>query len=176
MTNCLRVAAVIAGCVAALASASAPKEHHVNKATKLRSDYDSTWSAVIDAFSERDWTIENMEKDSGLITTDWMNAGEEGEQFADCGNSPLAGKGPIQVRFNVRVKEDDGGTSVTVNTRFRRRLSAGGSSNMVDCTSRGVVETMVHNEVMERSAMPRRKARPAVDAGVEPGASTVDAM
>lgn len=173
MSDALRVIVVLGSCAAAMASASAPKQHTVAKTADVRADFDSTWSAAIDVFAEHDWTITNMEKDSGFITTDWMNMSKaEAERFADCGSGPSALH--TQVRFNVRVKPESDGASVTVNTTFRQeRASLTSSPNFfVDCTSRGGIEAMVQSEVASgaRRAVKRSKKHPpptpTVDAGV----------
>jgi NlpB/DapX lipoprotein len=172
MHDALRVTVVIGACIAAGASATAPKPHPVNKETVVRADFNGTWTAVIDTFSEHGWAIQNLEKDSGLITTDWMNLSvEQAEQYADCGSAGLAST-QTQIRFNVRVKPDDNQTSVAVNTTFRQQRTASGASNTFDCTSRGGIEAMVHSEVANRAFTASRKPKPPA---ATPDAEPVDA-
>ena len=130
----------------------------MDKTATIPADLDTTWSAVIDVFSERDWAIDNMDKASGLITTDWMRMEPRlADIVADCGINN--GSFRTMVRFNVRVKPQGEATSVTVNTAFR---SVGGVVSPVDCTSRGGLEREIHRDLTKRVS----KAPPATDAGV----------
>lgn len=158
MQTVLKVATVLAGVVAMAASATAPTKRRVETTAVVRTTYDQAWDAVIDLFSERNWAIQNMDRDSGLITTDWMSLGSEADTFADCGGSGIASVGETAVRFNVRVKPGETATSVAVNASFRQLRSFDGVSRTVECVSKGTVEALVHDEVDTRSArsQPRR--------------------
>ncbi len=161
----IRVATILAMATFAAASATAPKKHDIQTTAKVTATYDQTWTAVIDLFSERQWPIENMAKDSGLITTDWLRLGSEGDRYADCGNkAPLADDRETLVRFNVRVKEEDGATSVAVNAALRRIRSNG----TIDCYSTGVVEEIIHSEIEERAPRVRSVAPVPTVAAVQP--------
>lgn len=147
MWNLLRVGMVIIGVVAAVASAGAPKAHPVQRVTTVPRDFEATWTALIDLFAERGWAIGHLSKDSGLITTDWMNADADADAFADCGGTGLSVAGRTEVRFNVRAKPAGAGTELSVNTTFRQARTSDGQRYYADCTSRGVVEEMIHRNV-----------------------------
>ncbi|MBA3542437.1 MAG: outer membrane protein assembly factor BamC [Deltaproteobacteria bacterium] len=121
--------------------------------------YDAVWSSVIELFAERNWNISNMAKDSGLITTDWMSIDND-TPFADCGGSGITSVHGTQIRFNVLVKALDGNTSVMVNTGFRQLRSFDNVQRMVDCTSKGGVEQLIHSEVASRAAQNARVTTP----------------
>jgi hypothetical protein len=141
---------------------TSPDAHRVNKTTEIAADFEGTWSALIDVFSDRDWTIDNMDKASGLITTDWMTmSSRDADVFADCGTNTNTARSRTMVRFNVRVKPHGEATSVTVNTSFRM---LGGIVSPIDCTSRGGMERWVHRELSGRTG--RAPNAPAPDAGV----------
>lgn len=63
MTLALRVTAALplVGC------ASPPGVDHFDKTWAVESDYDRTWSAIIEVFAENRWAITTLENDSGLI-------------------------------------------------------------------------------------------------------------
>lgn len=145
--NLLRATLVTGSVIVAAASATAPKSHRVNKSAEVLHGFDQTWTALIDVFSEHNWAIGNMEKDSGLITTDWMSVGDDGERFADCGSEGMAVVKATQVQFNVRVKGDERVATLTVNTKFRQERYFDGNTFMADCNSRGTVEARIQNEV-----------------------------
>jgi uncharacterized lipoprotein len=150
----LRVVSVLLGVVAAVASAGAPASHNVRRSTEVPLDYEATWAKVIDLFSERGWSIDNIDKDSGLITTDWMNLDADRDTFADCGGSGLATVSGTQMRFNVRVKPLVTTTELTVNAKFRQLRSLNSTVGEVECSSRGAVEAMVHDHVSGRTPAP----------------------
>lgn len=156
MWNVIRVVVLIGMGVGVGASATAPGRHSVRKAKTIQAGYDPTWAAVVDVFAERDWTITNMEKDSGLITTDWMGVTAD-TPYADCGGSGIASVRATQVRFNVLVREQDDRATVRVNTSFRQLRSFDGREILVDCTSRGGLEREIHLEVARRATRAQRR-------------------
>ena len=161
MRTFLRSAAVVACLFICAASASKPSQHAVQSAATINASYDATWSAVIDLFTEHNWTIQTIDKSSGFITTDWLNLGDDAAHFADCGNAPLATTAITAVRFNVRVKPSAGGTDVVVNDSFRQGRAFGNNSAVVECTSTGALETRIHGEIDSRvQRQPRPVAAP----------------
>ena len=107
--------------------------------------YDSVWEAVVDLFAERQWPIEQLEKDSGLITTSWVPSDLEGA--SDCGSSGVglnfSGISNNSVRFNVVVRDNDSTVAVIVNTSWR----ATRGSDMLTCTSTGLLESRIHESL-----------------------------
>jgi hypothetical protein len=157
-----RAAVVFGGCIAAIASATAPKPPptgEVQRSQTIVGTFDGTWNAIVDLFAERDWKIDKLDKPSGLITTDWMSLSEsDAVAFADCGTAPMANN-TTAVRFNVVVREAAGGTSVIVNTTFRQVRRFGDQSSTIDCYSKGAVEHFVQQEAAAR-ARKTTKAKP----------------
>lgn len=148
----VRVGVVLVGVVAAAASATAPSTHNVKRSTDVSLDFEATWTAVIDLFADRGWAIDNLDKHSGLITTDWMHLGDDKDVYADCGGAGISSVHGTQIRFNVRVKPAGDSTELTVNTKFRQLRSFDGVASEVECASRGAVEAMVHEQVASRTA------------------------
>lgn len=158
------VAVVITG-----ASATAPGKHNVQRTATVKASYEDTWTAVIDVFAERNWPIQTMAKDSGLISTDWMRV-DASDAYADCGGSGMARTYGTQVRFNVRIK-GAAATEITVNASFRELRSFDGQQRMVDCESKGAVELQIHSEVKHRAATAKKAApsKPPVASPVSRG-------
>lgn len=167
MSRAIRVVGVLGVVVALAASASAPKQHDVQSTTKVRASFDATWTSVIDVFADRNWPTQALERDSGLVSTDWLAMTDaQAEQYSDCGGSGLASVHGHQGRFNVRVKEVDGSTSVSVNTLYREMRSFDGRQWFADCTSKGKWEAEL-TEIIEQRATsmnPRKSRTKAVDA------------
>lgn len=165
----VRIMTVLACALAAAASATAPQARQVKTTAVVSGSADAAWDAIIDLFAENNWAITNIERSSGLITTDWMSLGTEAETYADCGGSGIATVEATSVRFNVRVKELDDGASVMVGASFRQRRSFDGKERVVDCVSKGAVEKVVHQAVRARSGQARAKAqKPAQTSVSEP--------
>ena len=134
------------------ACATAPTMHQFERQAEIPAQFAIVWDALIDTFGENSWPIDTLERDSGIITSDWMRVDPS---HMDCGSSGLSTDRDHQVRFNVVVREAAGGSNVRVNTTWQvlRRLGSS-PGNWVDCTSRGSIERMVHDAVREGVAAP----------------------
>jgi uncharacterized lipoprotein len=119
--------------------------------------FDQTWNAVIDVFGEQNWPISELEKASGIVITDWLRSSED---WTDCGsfkggNTQYRISG-LQLRFNVVVREADGGASVRVNTIHQGQAAQlwMGAWNSADatCLSTGLTEALVLSEVADALA------------------------
>jgi len=172
MGQLLRVLVVLFSVVAAMASATKPAEPTtpIARTASSGAGFDATWSAVVDVFADHNWAITTIDKASGIIATDWMNAGADGERFADCGSAPMLHEDPIEARFNVRVKGDAADATMTVNVSFRRTRSLPDrtDSHVVQCNTRGVVEALIQDEALATARRATRRRAIATDAGVAP--------
>ncbi len=158
MGNLVRVGVMLMALVAAVASASAPARHAVERAETVAVSYDAAWHALIELFAERSWTIGTLEKDSGIITTDWM-AMEKDSPFVDCGGAGISSVIGTQIRFNVLVKDLGTEANVVVNASFRQLRSFDRKESVAECTSRGGVEALIHREVRERAGRQRTRVK-----------------
>ena len=110
-------------------------------------DFDAVWTAVIEAFADNSWSIDNMEKDSGFIATDWMSGNNRSPVLADCGKDLYGAAegvlGEILLKFNVFVKSVSGGTEMRVNCTFKTPPDRGGKT----CLSKGTLEARLMDTV-----------------------------
>ena len=147
--------AMVLALVATVGCATAPVPRQIERSVSIPgSTFDRVWDSVIDLFGERTWAIDNLERASGLITTDWMLTGEMSESYMDCGRpGGFDVDSDHQVRFNVVVRETDNGATLTVNTSMRafRAPLGGGVTSVVSCVSTGVLEREVHDEIELRA-------------------------
>ncbi len=158
---------LVCGFVAvAAASATAPGKHNVKTTANVAHGVDATWSAVIDVFADHGWSISNMEKASGLITTDWMSLGSEEMKAVDCGSEGVSSIMATQVRFNVRVKGDDQASSVSVNAKFRQERRFDKTTSIIDCASTGLVEAGIQRAVQAGAASHRGAVKAPVPVAV----------
>lgn len=147
---------ILALLVVAGGCASAPVARDIQRVAVVEgADFNVTWDAVIDVFGERTWTIDNMERASGLITTDWMVTGSASEDYMDCGSAGAFGSHRDHaVRFNVVVREGDVGAQVTVNSAMRAIRwddINGVARETTACVSLGTLEREVHEAVTRRA-------------------------
>ena len=144
---------LLAGC------ATAPKPHVFDPVARFTTDFDHAWSATIETFAEMNLPIQNMEKASGLVTTDWISfAGDANSGYADCGGTGLAIERDRQGKFNVYVKTVEGSVDVRVTTTYRQMRSLGSSSGWVNCQSTGQLEERIHGMIQQKIAMQKSTA------------------
>ncbi len=131
------------------ACATPPQIHEFQKTWTVPSDYDQTWSATVQLFAENGWPIATLEKDSGIIVSDWVNLGTQGGH-ADCGSPGLAIVQGRESKFNVFIQDDESGPILTINTNFREKRSFDNQSFYSACTSTGSLESSLHSQIMAR--------------------------
>lgn len=132
--------------------ASAPKTYDFDPTAQYSAPFDRTWDSVIQIFAERNWPISTLEKDSGIIVTDWVGFSEQ-EEVADCGTpGGLSHIGDRRMRFNVYVqRQDNGGSHLRVNTRTEAYICTGSNcGNWYACNSTGKLEGMITAMVSRR--------------------------
>lgn len=122
--------ACLGGC--AMVKATPPQAHggKSDYDVVLDADYNKVWSALVDYSSQTFFAIENIEKESGLMTLSF-GSGDEA-RFIDCGNvSGMGGtnttinfirstsQASLNGKMNVLVKEEaEGKTRLRVNARY----------------------------------------------------------
>ena len=94
-------------------------------------DLGKTWGAVVETLSDQKFQVENIDKDSGLITTKFSVA--EGGPMMACAAKP--DEAP-KASLNVFVKRVEAGTRVKVNATF----DAVRAGRAVTCFSNGKLE------------------------------------
>lgn len=143
---CLAAASVLAGCAGSL-----PVARQIDNTFTIADDMDVVWPAVIETFSDQLWPIDNIERASGLITTDWIIFGPQ--PYFDCGDAGSFGSFRDESgRFNVFVREAGNSTAMTVTTLWRTTVvnSLDGSVGTRDCVSTGLLEGRFHEDVLAR--------------------------
>lgn len=142
---------LLACCLALfLGCASAPTAHDFDPSLTLESPEDEVWDAAIDAMGELNLSINEMERTSGFIATDWAQAPEE---YMDCGDAGIADHVNRQGKFNIVVREQgDESTTLTVNSSFRAMRVFGDNRSQIQCESTGALEARMHRTVRTRIA------------------------
>jgi len=105
--------------------------------------FDRAWNATIDTFEELRLPIDNLERSSGVVTTDWILL-DSAEAYMDC---PEAASRNAEGRFNVFLREVEEGTRVTVNASFRAEDDTG---RRLSCPSDGDYEELILRRIRSK--------------------------
>lgn len=144
-----------------------PAPREIQKTFLYDKPYDAVWQAAIEAIAEMNLPIDNLEKDSGLITISWQNFGAQSAStgFCDCGriNAPsqysdgewIPGRpnkeaGGIETEtwyvrghFNIFVKPiSESSCELTVNSVFETENHT--------CVSTGRLEATLDKTIREK--------------------------
>ena len=131
--------------------ASAPKSRDVDTLFGFDYAFDEVWSAVIETISsEYNYPIASMEKESGLISSDWYDlTGDSNRGYCDCGGLGLNSEDSRFGRFNIFVKETSDGVTMKVNAAFEQNYSLGDTYNQRPCLTNGVLEEEIFEAVWD---------------------------
>lgn len=148
-TIAISIAIFLAGCTAP--TLIPPDEPTHDTSQNFSADYDSVWEATVDWFSDRNIPIKQIEKDSGLIASDYSL--RTGQDILDCGYLE-GGSGMTLVsedhtaNLNVRVRAVNAEES-TVS------LNVFGESNYLyqNPMDRSVTETVTSDNCVSTGAL-----------------------
>jgi len=131
-----------------------PKPRQIQNSFQIEKPFDAVWQAVIEVFAELSLPIMNMEKASGLITTDWISFdSSKVYRYMDCGDqSALAfTQKTRRGKFNVFVKKnDDINCEMKINSIFETAVFYSGGVQTFPCVSKGALEAEVYKRVTEK--------------------------
>ena len=124
------------------------------KEKTFQADYEKVWSALVQWYAENDMSIDLLEKESGLIRTEWF---KPCEQCKDCGFMKYNEKweASVRVRINmILIKKNDGSCILTINQSYKEvPFSFGGRPvilGYVECFSNGLYEYEIFEYIDEK--------------------------
>jgi hypothetical protein len=122
--------------------ATAPVPRQIVNSFQIDKPFDLVWSAVIETFAELQLPIMNMEKDSGLIVTDWIElVGQDNSGYCDCGGLGINIEVNRVGKFNVFVKKASGDScEIKINTSYQQTIKFGDLVSKRNCISTGKLE------------------------------------
>jgi len=140
-------------CFGLICCATAPPPRQIISSFPIEKPYDTVWQAVIETFAELQLPIMNMEKDSGLIVTDWIDfTGQNNNGYCDCGGLGINIEVNRTGKFNVFVKKTgDNSCDIKVNTMYQQMLKFGDTISKRNCVSTGNLEAEIYNKVKEKT-------------------------
>lgn len=138
--------------------ATAPVPRQIQNSFPIEKPFDSVWQAVIEVFAELNLPIMNMEKVSGLITTDWISFYAQKitpfYDMADCGKLGFTDAEIERAgKFNVYVKKtSDNSCEVKVNSLFEQHYRTYDNPSIFKraCVSTGKLEAEIFKRVQEK--------------------------
>lgn len=110
-----------------------------------------SWDAVIDMFAARNIPIRTIERASGIIATEPLAVGDEGKDWADCGQNNGTVLSPNFAIYNVLVRGDSASSRIKATVRWTLTTSA---TESIECSTSHVWE-----RELEAAAKGRAEAR-----------------
>lgn len=108
--------------------------------------YDEAWTAIIETFGDLELPIATLEKDSGLVATDWILL-RDPARFMDCDGAVRNQEG----RYNVFLKQTTADPEMTITSSYRAEIRSGddpGASVRCETTER--MESDIQRRVEEK--------------------------
>jgi uncharacterized lipoprotein len=142
-------------CLMLAACATSPVPRQIQNSFPIDQSFEKVWQAVIETFAELNLPIMNMEKASGLITTDWISfRGQKNETgYCSCGRArfPLS-EVDRTGKFNVYVKKiGEGSCEIKVNSVFEKTAAYQDAVEKQFCVSTGKLEKEIYDRVLEKT-------------------------
>jgi len=130
-----------------------PRPETFQKDKVVNYPFDETWSAIVEALAEEEWPIESIEKESGLITTRFVNIGKGGNNYADCGSTIFgkAERSDFRCKLNVFARPiQNNNTNVRINIHIEGWTGTWASSNgdWEICNSTGKYEERLFSRIL----------------------------
>ena len=118
--------------------------------------FDNVWIALIETFVEMNMPIDNMEKDSGLIATDWIDfKGQTNEEYCDCGSPGIGIEVNRQGKINIFVKKiTQNSCEIKVSCLFQqKREFADSTTHTRSCVSTGNLERQIFELIISKTVL-----------------------
>ena len=136
-----------------------PKTYTIVNELNINKPYDIIWEKLISWFTSHNTPIKNIDKESGLLTTEYSLSVSDSKKYMDCGD---AGTKFGQYRkmenpkgnFNVTVKKiKDDNTQVIINVFFNTNLKVYDidgnltSTELINCSGKGKLEKEIFDYI-----------------------------
>lgn len=145
------------------APVAAPVARVIEKERIVNKPFDAVWQSAVEYFATHNTPIKNLDKGSGLISTEYSLSMGEASRYMDCGSGTTTFSGMTELanhsgNFNVIIKKiDDTKTKISINVFFGCTVNKYRyaslfstqyileSSSRINCASIGVLESEVLN-------------------------------
>lgn len=136
----------LAGCASLGIDLNGDQDEAYRRTIEVDGTYDEAWRAVIETFAELELPIATLEKESGLIATDWILLAPP-DQFMACGQ-PVRNQ---EARYNVFLRASgDDDPEMTITSSYRAVAREGAEEGaLVRCASTERMEEEIQERVRE---------------------------
>ena len=118
-----------------------PATHHnITKYWTTSEDYDALWSGVIELFAHNSIPILTLEKDSGIIVSEWFVLARSDAATIDCGSPGIATAYETHPKLTVTVAPTGTTRQIMVSGRYKQRRTFDRDTFFATCYSRGEME------------------------------------
>jgi hypothetical protein len=166
----------VAGCAPVY---TAPVVYPIEKERTIKKPFDAVWQSAVEWFATHNTPIKNIDKASGLLSTEYDLSMAEAANQIDCGGGDSTFNGKVELEkpignFNLLIKKlDDLSTKVSVNVfftctvnkyRYENLLSTDYvlvSSEKVNCVSKGTLERAILDHMLSASGPAQAQPEPA---------------
>ncbi len=116
---------ILIGVIFFMGCAAAPVQRAEPKTMEFQQPFDKVWSAAVRIITvDNDLPIQVIEKDSGIITTDWVTYERPvkgmGEAFMISSSNTTNPNIQIRYKLNISIEKTDNGTEVYIRDHVER--------------------------------------------------------
>ena len=131
------IAAALCSCYAA------PKPETFEKSRISSRSFDDVWRAAIAVVTEEEWPIQVIEKESGIITTDFVIMGGNVHEDIDCGKSMYGTEirliaDRVRCKLSIHITRVGESTQLRLNTHIEAYYEG-----WQNCNSTGAIEAQI---------------------------------
>ena len=141
-------------CLFIYGCATAPLPRQIVNTFPIDKPFDDVWQALVESFSELQLPIDNIEKDSGLITTDWIDfTGQKNTDYCDCGGLGMSIEQSRVGKFNVFVKKvTEDSCEIRVNCMYEQTIQEAITDAIIvrKCVSTGKLEAAMFDLIKSK--------------------------
>ena len=114
--------------------------YNIQRSWTTAYDFDDLWTGVITLFSHNNIPIATLEKDSGIIVSDWFVLGGKDPIEIDCGSPGLAISYEKYAKMTITVRPVGSDRQITVNAQYQQRRVFDRREFYARCYSKGAFE------------------------------------
>ena len=123
--------------------ATPAQRHNFINYRDTQKEFDGLWDSIISLYSTFDFPILTLEKDSGIIVSDWFRMGDKDSASLDCGNPGLAITLGREAKITVTVRRFEGKRKITAKGQYKELRQFDGRQFYATCFSTGVLEKAI---------------------------------
>ena len=126
--------------------------HNINRVWETNYDFDSLWDGVISFFAGNNIPIKTLEKDSGIIISEWIVLSREDGRDLDCGQPGIAMAYEKYGKFTITIRPAGSQRQILVNSQYQQRRVWDRRDFYATCYSKGTLEHKIKEFIISNAA------------------------